>query len=458
MISVCTIGAACAQLPTEAPQRDKPRASLNDSSTTAPRAAPSPPAWVHPLEAVDRALPTWLQFGGEFRTRVESPDGIRYTRTRDFYVLSRLRLNVTIKPQEWLTLFAETQDSRVFLNQHIPSTLPYQNSWDIRQAYFQLGSSEGWADLIAGRQVFAFGDERVLGPSDWVNAGRTFDAVRLDLRHGGAGVSLFASSVIVGRDGVIDHHIHGNNLYGVYGSLKNAIPRATVEPYVLWRLAPGNAGLEETAGRGRLSEMTSGLHVSGSLPAAFDYNVEMDLQTGSLGASSIGSWAGYWSLGRTFSTLATSPRVYLESNYASGTKNPNGRTWSTFDQLYPSNHDKLEFADQLGRKNIQQIRTGAEETVGRRWKLKQAYVNLWLATTHDAMYASSGAISIPADPAAKSRHLGQEIDLMVEHDVSHALHAGFGYARFFTGEFLRTATQGKDFNYPFVYLTYSFRP
>jgi hypothetical protein len=54
--------------------------------------------------------------------------------------------------------------------------------------------------------------------------------------------------------------------------------------------------------------------------------------------------------------------------------------------------------------------------------------------------------------------LGQEIDLVAEYDVNRALDAGFGYARFFTGQYVRTATQGKDFNYPFVYLTYSFGP
>jgi hypothetical protein len=286
--------------------------------------------------------------------------------------------------------------------------------------------------------------------------GRTFDAVRFDVHHGGAKVSLFASSVIVGRDGVIDHHIQGNNLYGIYGSLKNVIRRATVEPYILWRLAPANAGLAETAGRGHLNEVTSGLHVRGSLPAEIDYNVEMDLQTGSLGSNSIRSWAWYWNLGKTFSKFAASPRLFIESNYASGTKDPNGRAWSTFDQIYPSSHDKLDFADQVGRRNIQQIRAGFEETIGKSWGLKQAYVNLWLATTHDALYGSSGAISIAADAAAISRHIGQEIDLVGEYEVNRGLHAGIGFTRLFTGQFLRTVTQGKDFNYPFVYLTYSF--
>jgi hypothetical protein len=115
--------------------------------------------------------------------------------------------------------------------------------------------------------------------------GRTFDAVRLDLHQTGYTVSLFASSVVIGVDGSMDHHLQGNNLYGVYGSFANVVPRATFEPYVLWRVAPASAALPETAGRGHLNEATFGLHAEGALPGAFDYDIEMDGQTGSLGVS-----------------------------------------------------------------------------------------------------------------------------------------------------------------------------
>jgi len=185
---------------------------------------------------------------------------------------------------------------------------------------------------------------------------------------------------VVGVDGAVEHHLQGNNLYGVYGSFKNAIPKATLDPYVLWRLAPANAGLPETANRGHLNETTIGLRLGGALPAAFDYEIEMDRQTGSLGVNSIRAWAGYWSLGRKFRDVATAPRIFIESNYASGSKNPSGHTWGTFDQIYPSNHDKLAFSDQFGRKNIQQVRAGVEETIGKKWKLRQTYENVWLAT------------------------------------------------------------------------------
>lgn len=149
--------------------------------------------------------------------------------------------------------------------------------------------------------------------------------------------------------------------------------------------------------------------MSGTLPAALDYDVEMDEQRGSLGDDSIEAWAGYWGVGRTFHSLSITPRIFIESNYASGTKDLAHHTWSTFDQIYPSNHDKLDFADQVGRRNIQQVRAGIEESVRKKWKFRQAYVDLWLATTHDALYASNGAVSIAADPSALSRHVGQDL-------------------------------------------------
>jgi hypothetical protein len=286
--------------------------------------------------------------------------------------------------------------------------------------------------------------------------GRTFDAARVDLHHPGFKVSVFASSVTVGRDGVIDHHIQGNNLHGVYGSFTHIIPHATLEPYVLWRLAPGNAGLPETAGRGHLNEVTTGFRLAGKLPSSFDYDIEMDKQTGSLGPSSIDAWAGHWNVGRTFSTVPAKPRVFIESNFASGTRNPNSHTWSTFDQIYPSSHDKLGFADQVGWRNIQQLRTGVGEAVGKKWRLKQTYEDLWLATVHDSLYASSGAVSITAHPTASSRHIGSEIDAVAEYQVNPAMTLGFGYAHLFTGQFLNQVSPGKDYNYPFTYMSYRF--
>jgi hypothetical protein len=303
---------------------------------------------------------------------VESQDGLGYRNVDDVYDLTQLRFGLYIHPAKWLTLVGVTQDARVFFNHHIAEASPYQNIWDVREAYVQLGSSsEGWLDVVAGRQMFSFGDERVIGPSDWSNQGRTFDTVRLDLHQPGVKVSIFAASVIIPVDGEIDHHIQGNNIYGIYGRLTQLIPHTTLEPYVLWRVAPGNVSLPETAGRGHMSEVTTGIRAAGTLPANFDYDVEMNKQSGSLGPDSIDAWAGHWNLGYTFLNARSRPRIYMEYNYASGNKNPNGNVWGTHDQIYASAHDKMDFADQFGWRNIEDIRTGVSEQLRKKWTLTQ---------------------------------------------------------------------------------------
>jgi hypothetical protein len=80
-------------------------------------------------------------------------------------------------------------------------------------------------------------------------------------------------------------------------------------------------------------------------------------------------------------------------------------------------------------------------------------MSLWLATTHDALYGSNGAMSIPADPKASSRHIAQEVDVSAHYEVAKGVTTGFGHARLFSGRFLKAVSPGKDYGYPFVSLT-----
>jgi hypothetical protein len=255
---------------------------------------PSPAGWLFPTTQLNQHLPSWIQFGGQFRDRAEGQAGIYYAPVDDVYNLTQLRLGVYIQPTSWLKLVGVTQDSRVFFNHRVPTDPPYQNIWDIREAFCQIGSSsEGWIDLVAGRQMFSFGGERVIGPSEWINMGRTFDTVRIDIHHPSLMISIFSAAVINAIEGRIDHHIEGNNIHGIYSSFSRLIPHATLEPYLLWRVAPGNVHLPETDRRGNLSEVTGGARIAGTLPHHFDYDVEMNKQAGSLGHFSIDAWAGH---------------------------------------------------------------------------------------------------------------------------------------------------------------------
>jgi hypothetical protein len=459
VLSALFAGNAAAQQTTNPPADsvapDAPGAS--HAATDLRVLGPNPDGWLYPITALNESLPRWIQFGGQFRNRSESQDGLGFAPINDVYDLTQLRLGIYFQPTNWFKLVGVTQDSRVFFNHHVATAPPYQNIWDIREAYAELGNSnDGWIDLVAGRQIFSFGDERVIGPSDWLNMGRTFDTARVDLHHAGVKVSIFAASVISAIDGQIDHHIEGNNIYGIYSSLAHLFRHTTIEPYLIWRVAPSLVSLPETEGRGHLSEVTGGARVAGTLLDKLDYDVEMNKQTGSLGHDTIDAWAGHWNAGYTFQTARINPRLFVEYNYASGNKNPNGNTWGTHDQIYPSAHDKLSFADQFGWRNIENIRAGVDEKAGKKWTLTEAFAGFWLAARNDAVYGSSGAISIAPHAGATSSHLGSELDLIAEYKPNRHVSYGSGFCHLFTGQYLNEAAHGKDFNYPFAYVTYGF--
>jgi hypothetical protein len=457
ILSAVTLASAAAQsqTSTEPFQPDTPGGSHAATDLRVP--GPDPDGWLFPITRLDELLPHWIQFGGQFRDRVEGQLGLGYAGVDDGYDLTQLRLGIYLQPTKWLELVAVTQDSRVFFNHHVGTLPPYQNMWDIREAYAQIGSStEGWIDVLGGREILSFGDERVIGPSDWLNQGRTFDVARVDLHPPGVKISIFASSVVIARDGVIDHHLEGNNLYGIYSSFAHVIPHATLEPYLLWRVAPGNVHLSEDAGLGHFSEVTGGARLAGTLLQNVDYDIEMNKQTGSLGHYTIDAWAGHWNVGYTFKNARFQPRPFAEYNYASGNKNPNGNTWGTHDQIYPSAHDKMDFADQFGWRNIEDLRVGVNEKIAAKWTLTEVFDDFWLATKNDAVYGNSGAIAVAADPDATSNHLGSELDLIAEYKQNQHVTYGFGLAHLFTGKFLNEATHGKDYNYPFAYAIYVF--
>lgn len=427
--------------------------SPNDPSGAANNDGPD---WLFPVNKLNEILPSWLRLGGEYRNRLEGPAGIGFGPTKDFYLLSRLRIHAAVQPKEWLRFYGEVQDSQIFFNHHIANANPYEDKWTLWQGYAEVGSSKaGLADALAGRQVLRFGDERVIGPSEWLNVGRTFNVARVDFHPTGSDISVFASSVVPGENTDLHNALPGNNLYGVYGILRKLVPNSSFEPYVLWRIASASPELSETLNRGHLNEVTYGLHWKGDLPAAFDYDIEPDGQAGALGPDSIRAWAAFAAFGKTFRKVAATPRVFLEGNYASGTKNLKGRTWNTFDQVYPSNHDKFGFADLVGRRNLVQFRAGVEEEPTRKWKLKEAFEGYWLATSNDNYYASSGAIAVAAHPGADP-HIGNELDLVAEYLFDSGLSFGFGYARMFAGQFLRTTTAGHDYGYPYAYFEYNF--
>ena len=84
------------------------------------------------------------------------------------------------------------------------------------------------------------------------------------------------------------------------------------------------------------------------------------------------------------------------------------------------------------------------------------YQTWWLAEKADGLYAANGnRIAFVAGGAASS-HVGQEIDVQVTRALTPQLQLAGGYAHMFAGAFLKQATPGKSYSYPYVMATYVF--
>ena len=372
----------------------------------------------------------------------------------EVYLLQRLRLNLKLQPARWLTLFVQTQDARVLWQKQTPAP-PYQDTWDLRQAYVEIGDIDhAPIALRVGRQELVFGEERLVGTADWSNVTRTFDAARATFRYRKFRLDAFAASVVVLTDGEVGAAQPGDNLHGLYGSLADVIPKATIEPYFFWRLQPGVKS--ELGPAANLDMKVTGLRWVGKLPWNFDYNTDLAWERGGLARDSISAWAGHWVIGYRPPKAAWQPRVFVEYNYATGDGNPKDGRRNTFDELYPSGHDKNGLADEFGWRNIHYARTGLELQPRAKWLISARYSGVWLADARDALYNASGSAVVRVADGSAGRWVGQEIDGLGAYRLARAMRVGAGLAHILPGTFLKRATPGLGYTLPYVFFDTQF--
>jgi len=415
------------------------------------------------LSAQTQALPAeappaakWLTVRGEFRGRVEGGTNIGFTSGRDdVYWLNRFRFDVAVKPSPMFSVFMQAQDARVVAKDVGSTTAPFRDTFDLRQAYAEIGDTQkGPMTLRAGRQEMFFGEQRLIGHLTWVNGARSFDGVRATFKPSkGFTIDTFAVTVVRILDGEFDKSGNGNRFVGAYGSATSWIPKATFEPYVLWKRDENLKA--ERGDTGSLSVATVGERWVGKLPAAFDYAAEMAYQTGSQGSDDISAWAGHWVVGNTLGGK-WKLRVAEEYNFASGDANPADGSRTTFDQLYPTGHDKMGLADQVGWRNIHDVRSIVEFTPYKGWPVTASLHSWWLADSHDGLYGANGALVVRVPTGAAGSRVGDEFDAQFAHALTPQLALAGGIAHVFPADFLKSTTPGASYTYPFAMLTYVF--
>lgn len=366
--------------------------------------------------------------------------------TDDAWLLNRARISLQLQPMSWLTFYAQGQDAREIGSERadLPGLLGAEgdNRFDLRQAYVEIGDGKSFPlTLKVGRQVLLYGDQRLIGPLEWSNISRTFDAIKM--RYNGSDglwVDAFVSSVVViDRFGMDD-----SDKDSIFSGLYAHIPTLGIQDTELYALYFDDTNRNDHF-------LTLGTHwksTPGKL-GPWDYETEFVVQTGTAGGSDLRAFASYVEAGYTFQQ-AWKPRIGLEYSYGSGDGNATDGKQGAFQNLFPTNHPHYGFMDAFSWSNIHDVamHLSAKPTSKLTTSLDLHF--FWLDDTADTWRrANASAVVRPANDAA-SNYAGSELDLLATYAAHANFSITFGYSHFFAGENLNATGASSDADFVYV--------
>jgi hypothetical protein len=423
---------------------------------------------------------------GEIRENNRDFDSSINDDNDDSWLLNRFRLGLAVKPVSWLKVYGQMQDVREAFSDraNIPGIHGAEgdDEADLRQAYISLGDVKKFPLLLTvGRQAISYGDSRLVADSKWGNFGRTFDAIRLRFEEPHFWVEGFAMRPVQIKRHEFDDSDSADNFGGVYFST-DYFAKQTTDFYFFYRdkddnqpdLDPTNKTDPQGTWNGPAARFaTIGARVKSTPDKlnGWDYTAEAAYEFGDLFLTDrnsqrfdLSAFALHVSGGYTAKELLWKPRFGLEYDYASGDRNPNDGKSESFQNLFPSNHEKYGFMDEFGWRNIHDARVQVNVKPIKKLDLEFDYHAFWLADTHDFWYRSNGISTLRTKTPdgrdvrtiGASNFAGHEIDLTATYELNKFVKFQTGYSHFFAGAYLQDTGPADDADFGYFMTTFSF--
>jgi hypothetical protein len=365
--------------------------------------------------------------------------------------LIRTRIGVNILLTDWFKVSAMGQDSRA-PEYGVPAPNTARDKFDEHEGYIELfPNTKARFGAIFGRQMVSYGEGRLIGVPQWSNTSRTFDTARFHFLFQVARVEFLMVSPSKVLPDEYNRPQLGDRVTGVYGTFPKLIQKGTVDGYFLRhdQNRPGGFTLP-----GRLGINTWGGRAVGPLPSGMKYSLEAAVQNGHTGSLTHRGYAWFANLSRTVKA-SRALDLSIEYKFASGNSGTNSARESTFDQLYPANHDKFGHEDLFGWRNIRNLRSLEVFHLTKKIALNMMYDSWWLADAHDALYSGAGRSIVVRAKGNAGTHVGQELDGYATYQSS-GWQFGLGFGHLFKGEFLRNTTPGVNTRYLYIFQSFSF--
>ena len=122
--------------------------------------------------------------------------------------------------------------------------------------------------------------------------------------------------------------------------------------------------------------------------------------------------------------------------------------------MYPTAHDRFGITDLFGWQNIKAARAGITVEPRRRWTVTAQYLDIWLASSTDALYNTSGASIIRDTTGRSGTHVGEEFDVYTWFELNRHVNLGLGVGHLMPGTFLADLTKGPSYNTPYFAINF----
>ena len=396
---------------------------------------PAPQSRVEPFKF--KSFPKWMTLDMQLRAREENQSSDKYVSGNDaVYAPTRVWGGLELRPSRNLTAYIQFTDAHALGLPLYYVAGNQRNVFDDRQAFLEFHDKD--VKIIAGRQELRYGEERLVGISNFTNTSRTFDGFlgrvgdknRLD---------IFSASVVVVHPTSLDKHGAGLTFHGAVGTITTWVPHMVIQPFVYVKALPRVESQQKIYGTE--TEVTPGAEVSAKFLGGFYFDALDALQRGSYSNDSIRSTAGYVKAGYTAEKIRWKPRLAGEYDYASGNPDQTADSFriGTFDQQYPSNHDAFGLTDLFGFQNIKEDRINLDMAPTKGLSLLFQQEWLQVATVHDSVYSGSASATVkPPTGGFLSDDIGREFDASGQYPfLRNNLTLNLGVGHFSPGTLMR---------------------
>ena len=393
--------------------------------------------------------------GGSLQTRFQSVDNrrdFRFDRNdEDFSIQNRVRINTEFHYSDVVKVYVEGQDAHEFFRDRLPGANPNEDSFDLSQAYVEVGIMKDIADMPslifkAGRQEFQLGREYLVGDKDWFNRGQVFDMGKVTWRPDGFDVLFFAGAPVIADD----HNWNKTGHAHFAGTWLRAVGlpgNNLIEGGVIYRQNKDDTFINDKGQRGAESIWYFTSRAEGHFAVRWDYALEITANAGTRARERLDGWRGDANLGYTIPFGWRNLRVGGAYTLASGDSRPGDGRMDRFDSFYPDPfifHGKLFVAAGV---NLQDITAKLRSVAWRNGLIEIDYHHLSLQQSRDAMFDAASFTAARRDPTGNSgKDLGHAIDVQLTHKFHENLLLTGGAFMHQPGHyFTTTGSKGDDF-------------